>query len=178
MSKNLNSKLNEKLDTAELLEIVDNSLSVKQVQKALGFSDKGQYSLIIRQFLIDNDVDISHFTSNGVASAVQIEKECLCCSKAFKTIKRKVREQVVCSRACSNTYFRSGENNGNFIDGARNYRDKAFKHYKHVCARCSFSNVLALEVHHKDRNRSNNDISNLEIICANCHTIEHKTHKA
>lgn len=178
MSKNLLNKLQEKLDTGELLELVDNSLAVRQVQRALGFSDKGQYTKIIREFLTSNDVDISHFTVNGIAPAKQIEKQCLCCGISFLTEKRSTREQVVCSRACSNTYFRSGKNNGNFIDSPNNYRNKAFKHYLPICVRCGVDNILALEVHHKDRDRSNNDLSNLEIICANCHTIEHKTHKA
>lgn len=178
MSKNLLNKLQEKLDSGELLELVDTSFAVLQVQRALGFSDRGQYAKIVREFLISNDVDISHFTPNGVAPVKPIEKQCLCCGNTFTTEKRNIKEQVVCSRACSNTYFRSGENNGNFRDSPNNYRNKAFKHYSPVCIRCGFSNILALEVHHKDRDRSNNDLSNLETVCANCHTIEHKTHKA
>lgn len=178
MSKNLISKLQKSLDSGDLLEIVDNSLAIRQVQRALGFSDKGQYGQIIRDFLNTNEVDISHFTVNGMAKAKRIEKECLCCRVLFSTEKRSTKEQVVCSRACSNTYFRSGEENGNFIDSPNNYRNKAFKHYSPVCARCGFAHLLALEVHHKDRDRSNNNLDNLEIVCANCHTIEHKTHKA
>jgi len=54
------------------------------------------------------------------------------------------------------------------------YRRKALNHYKHICNRCSYSNFLALEVHHLDRNKENNDLTNLEILCANCHTIAHK----
>ena len=30
---------------------------------------------------------------------------------------------------------------------------------------------IPLEVHHKDGNKNNNDISNLEILCPNCHTF-------
>lgn len=58
--------------------------------------------------------------------------------------------------------------------GEYSYRDKAFREYGKVCSRCGYNNSLALEVHHKDKNRKNNDISNLEVLCANCHTIEHK----
>ncbi len=58
---------------------------------------------------------------------------------------------------------------------SKDYRAKALRELPHVCVRCSFSNVNALEVHHKDKNRSNNDISNLEILCANCHSIEHRS---
>ena len=33
-------------------------------------------------------------------------------------------------------------------------------------------------VYHKDTNRENNDISNLEVLCANCHAIEHWENKS
>lgn len=45
------------------------------------------------------------------------------------------------------------------------------------CNRCNYNNEpLILGVHHKDRNRNNNDISNLEILCPNCHSLEHLKH--
>lgn len=55
------------------------------------------------------------------------------------------------------------------------YRDIVFKlHNKpKICERCGFDKDPAIIVHHKDRNRSNNDISNLEVLCCNCHAIEH-----
>ena len=42
------------------------------------------------------------------------------------------------------------------------------------CERCGFDNKWALIVHHKDGNGKNNKRENLEMICANCHYIEHK----
>lgn len=60
--------------------------------------------------------------------------------------------------------------------GIHTYRDKAFKTYLPICAVCGFSNKAALEVHHIDRNRNNNNIDNLRILCANCHLIEHQGH--
>lgn len=173
MSKVLLRKLEEHIDSGHLLEIVDESLAVVQVLRKLGFSEKGQYVSIVREFLTLNDIDTSHFTPNGKPKTGFIEKECLCCGKLFKTEKRPSNQQVTCSRACSNTYFRSGINNGNFIDSPNNYRNKALKAYKPICNICGFSNIAALQVHHKDRNRLNNDISNLEILCANCHALEH-----
>lgn len=58
--------------------------------------------------------------------------------------------------------------------GNSSYRKKAFKLLNNICDLCGYSNVDALEVHHKDKNRDNNDISNLQILCANCHTLTHK----
>jgi hypothetical protein len=60
----------------------------------------------------------------------------------------------------------------------KDYRLIAFRRVKlPQCERCGFSNKDALEVHHKDKNRKNNLIENLEIVCANCHSIEHRSLK-
>jgi hypothetical protein len=174
MSKILNNKLNEYLNSGQLLEIVDRSLSNSEVLRQLGYSEKGQYVSIIKQFLIDNEVDFSHFTSNGKPSTL-ITKICLNCNKEFNCIKRPTKEQQTCSRSCSNTYFRSKVFSSEFEASESSYRKLAFTHYRHCCNRCGFNNVSALEVHHIDRNRANNNLNNLEILCANCHSIEHTT---
>jgi 5-methylcytosine-specific restriction endonuclease McrA len=41
------------------------------------------------------------------------------------------------------------------------------------CKICGFDDLNVLCVHHIDGNRKNNDISNLEILCANCHFKMH-----
>lgn len=60
-----------------------------------------------------------------------------------------------------------------YKDGTRAYRKIAFREKPKLCERCGFDKEAALVVHHKDRNRDNNTISNLEVLCANCHAIEH-----
>lgn len=56
----------------------------------------------------------------------------------------------------------------------KTYRVAAFRVYPHKCNRCGYDEVVeALEVHHRDRNRENNTIENLEIICPTCHVVEH-----
>lgn len=42
------------------------------------------------------------------------------------------------------------------------------------CNRCGYSsNPEILVVHHVDRDRKNNDVNNLEVLCPNCHALEH-----
>lgn len=41
------------------------------------------------------------------------------------------------------------------------------------CERCGFNDKRALCMHHVDRNRKNNIGENLELLCWNCHVIEH-----
>jgi hypothetical protein len=58
--------------------------------------------------------------------------------------------------------------------GERNYRLIALRNLPNHCNRCGYErNISVLQVHHKDRNRSNSSIENLEILCANCHAEEH-----
>lgn len=42
------------------------------------------------------------------------------------------------------------------------------------CERCSYeTHPEILVVHHRDRDRTNNDLNNLEVLCPNCHALEH-----
>jgi hypothetical protein len=75
-----------------------------------------------------------------------------------------------CSRKCSSIHKATF--------GAKNYVVKGFaqtykKFNKICCERCQIENQFVLQVHHKDEDRKNNDIKNLETICANCHALEH-----
>lgn len=54
------------------------------------------------------------------------------------------------------------------------YREIAFRNYPAKCNRCGYSEVEGiLEVHHKNRNRLDRSLENLEILCPNCHQEEH-----
>lgn len=42
------------------------------------------------------------------------------------------------------------------------------------CARCGFNaHPQILQIHHRDQDRKNNNLDNLEILCPNCHALEH-----
>lgn len=119
---------------------------------------------------------------NNVLKGTSVQLKCAHCSKEFfRSLSKSVAPKFglsFCNRECKEAgqgYIKEiqpshyGTGTGEF-----SYREKAFNHYKAICAHCSYSNILALEVHHIDKNRRNNDLSNLQILCANCHTIEHK----
>ena len=46
------------------------------------------------------------------------------------------------------------------------------------CERCSYEKFEILQVHHRNRNRKDNAIDNLELICPNCHYEEHFLRKS
>jgi len=42
------------------------------------------------------------------------------------------------------------------------------------CQRCGYDEVPeVLELHHRDRDRKNNELTNLELLCPTCHSVEH-----
>lgn len=54
------------------------------------------------------------------------------------------------------------------------YRHYAMTNMPNACNRCGYDKYVGiLEVHHINRDRSNNSLSNLEILCPNCHQEEH-----
>ncbi len=43
---------------------------------------------------------------------------------------------------------------------------------KKCCELCN--NINSLDIHHKDRNKLNNNTDNLQVLCRSCHTKEHR----
>src|SRR5207249_2067253 len=64
-----------------------------------------------------------------------------------------------------------GSTNGDAMSMRVNYRKLAFQQYPPLCAHCGFGIPAVLEVAHIDGNRGNNDVSNLVILCPNCHKM-------
>lgn len=45
------------------------------------------------------------------------------------------------------------------------------------CSKCGYDKEInILGIHHKDRNRDNNSLNNLLVLCPTCHSIEHQKH--
>ena len=62
--------------------------------------------------------------------------------------------------------------------GVPDYRVIAFAAYEHKCAICGYNKYEeVLEVHHKDGDRTNAAVENLELLCPTCHTENHFVNK-
>jgi hypothetical protein len=73
-----------------------------------------------------------------------------------------------------NGNVRVSENHGNWSNGQATYRDRLKKSkQKRECQKCGIADKRVLIVHHKDKNRSNNEIENLTWLCCNCHYLVH-----
>jgi hypothetical protein len=147
-----------------------------EVIKNLGGHDNGTWRRKIRNLEKEYLVEIPKYTKDLLYDI--IEKQCPVCDKKFKTQKGHKREKTVCSHACSNTYFRSGENNPNYkdgFDGEAHYRKICFTHHKKECCICGFNHVV--EVHHMDCDKNNNTPNNLIPLCPNHHKMFHSRHR-
>ena len=174
MSKILLDKLNVLLTSGELENIVVNSFSASGVVRKLGYSENGKRIKYVREYLISNGISICHWTTNGMKPVSHIQRICPVCNEMFSGIPSEIKDQVTCSVGCANTYFRSGKDNPNYKNGKGSYRNFALANLDAKCVICGYSHIEALEVHHLDKDRSNNNITNLEILCANCHVLKHK----
>lgn len=107
------------------------------------------------------------------------EKPCIICGKLILAQANK----KTCSRACANK-----NRAGIKYKLSQPRRDKV-RHYKSLklrllksrakcCERCGYNKWEILVIHHKDRNRENNKLDNLELLCPNCHSVEHYLEKS
>src|SRR3989344_6821878 len=109
--------------------------------------------------------------------------ECNNCGKRLyrrpKDFLKSISGLFFCNRSCHaiwrNKNVRIGKNHPNWLTGASTYRKLLLEHTKELrCENCNFPDERALVVHHKDSNRSNNVLANLELLCRNCHHIKHE----
>lgn len=60
----------------------------------------------------------------------------------------------------------------------RGLKIRLLKERGYKCEKCDYRRYEILQVHHKDKNRKNNNLENLELICPNCHYEEHFLEKS
>ena len=99
-------------------------------------------------------------------------------SKRLSECRKSRHGKFFCSRLC--------KDNGQSLEGLcpeirpshydtgkHSYRRRAFKKYGKICSRCGYGeHERMLDVHHKDKNRAHNQITNLEVLCVWCHALE------
>ena len=134
----------------QLRTICQNSYSYSQVIKELGLTPAGGNYYTIKKDIIDNSIDISHFTfkawNQGKRFRPVVQKkpleEVLVLNSSYQSHKLRLRliSEGYFERKCYNCQLR------NWLD-----------------------NPIPLELHHIDGNHFNNLIENLTLLCPNCH---------
>ncbi len=112
----------------------------------------------------------------GVSS--RREKPCVVCKAPILSSKHR----KTCSRSCANTHragikYKIGSPRDKVKD-QRSIKIRLIDARGKRCERCGFDKVEVLHVHHKNRDRTDNTLENLELICPNCHYTEHYLEKS
>ena len=106
-----------------------------------------------------------------------VRLDCAYCGKPFMrnagdAAKTKYKKRIYCDRECMwADKIRQAPRSKKW--GAVSKWFRRFNRMK-CCSRCGYDEETGiLIIHHKDRNRDNNELDNLEVLCPNCHSLEH-----
>lgn len=146
-----------------------------------GYCDK-EFDKYVKHYKRSERLGHLHYCSRKCSQLAQnkgeMRKCAWCCTEIYVSESRRKRSKsgkYFCSRSCSNSHRNTlyvGSKHPNYR-GAE-YREKALSAYGAKCTRCGYDKCkAAIEVHHKDHNRDNNNLCNLEVLCRNCHAEEH-----
>ncbi len=106
------------------------------------------------------------------------EKPCAVCQKPIMSSLNK----KTCSRSCSNIHraglkYKGGRPRDKVVS-QRHLKLRLLESRGKKCELCNYQKYEILQVHHKDGNHGNNELSNLELICPNCHFEKHFLEKS
>jgi len=151
--------------------------------------DKFQREIKQIDYARRNRAPVNSFCSKrceGIFRTPEPNFSCFVCSKPVHVspvrLKRSQTGNIFCSRTCSNVVRNTkykGENHPLWNGGGAIYRKIALDFYGISCTNKECSLIKAgisipvsmIDVHHRDGNRSHNEISNLEVLCVWCHAL-------
>jgi hypothetical protein len=147
-----------KVSDEKFTEIVKSSFSIRQVISTLGYIPAGGNYQTMNIRIKKLNLDTSHFHGQSWNKG--------------KKLPNKVDTQ---------DYLTNKKSIQSFKLRNRLIKDKILEV---KCYRCNLTEwneePISLELHHKDGNTSNNNLSNLELLCPNCHsqTENHRRRKS
>lgn len=140
-----------KFTRQEIEEFVRDSYSYASLAEKIGYDKQGgSYIETVKSMVSELDLDVSHFTGQGWLSGKTYK------SKRYMSFDEYVKTGCVTTDKLRKKLLR---------DGLK----------EHICECCNntmWNNMpIPLEVHHIDGDLTNNDISNLQLLCPNCHAL-------
>lgn len=138
---------NRNYSLEEFQQICNESESVREVVQKLGYAPNGGGTAArVKRDIENNNIDISHFTGQAHTKNIGKYKTPI---EDYLTNKVKITSHKLRLRLLKEGIF------------------------EYKCACCGNSEWLGqpipLELHHKDGNKDNNSLDNLELRCPNCH---------
>ncbi len=151
----MRSKLS-KVTIEELQNIINISNSLAQVLFYFGLKSAGGNYLTIKKIISDNKLDLSKLKEN-----------------AKKENAERCKLNIIRKEHDLNDIL----NNKVYYNSTSRLKIRLINNgiLKDECNRCKISiwqgQKLSLHLHHKDGNRVNNSLENLELLCPNCHSL-------
>lgn len=113
---------------------------------------------------------------NGISQ--RKETPCIVCGKLILAGLHK----KTCSRSCANknrtgVRYKIGRPKDK-VKSQQALKLRLLEKRGKACERCCYNKFEILQIHHKDRNKHNNNLNNLEILCPNCHYEDHFLEKS
>lgn len=140
----------KKYTKEELVLAVANSFSLRETLRKLGIAPAGGNYQSLKKAIDYFEIDNSHFTGQGHLKG-----------KTHQFNTRPIQEVL-----------KNGKYENTFKLKLRLIREGLKEHKCEGCLRGKWlGNKIPLELHHKDGNRKNNQLSNLELLCPNCHAF-------
>jgi hypothetical protein len=138
-----------KYSVDDLKNAVQNSFSIRQVLESLGIVPAGGNYQTVKNRIAKYNIDTSHFRGQSWNKG-----------------------KIIGPRKSIKSYLIKNSTIQSFKLKKRLLSDKVFEH---KCYRCNqdtwLEQTIPLELHHIDGNNSNNILSNLTLLCPNCHAL-------
>lgn len=151
-----------KYDKEWLTELCKDSYSFAEVLKKAGRKPGGGNQQTLKNKIKEFDIDISHFTGQLWSKGKTKETDERIANGA-KSNEKYTLEEV----------FKKDSQIGQ--KGLRGYIER-YSIIEYKCSKCGndgkwLDGTIKLEVHHKDGDNHNNEVSNLTYLCPNCHSL-------
>ena len=139
-----------KYTNEELIDAVKNSQSIRSVLKKIGLTPAGGNYENVKKYIDELGIDTSYFLGQSILK------------RKTHSYKMRPLEKVLIHKKLENIWKLK---NRLLAEGIK----------EHCCEQCKRTkwqgDLIPLELHHKDGDRTNNTLENIELLCPNCHSL-------
>lgn len=139
-----------KYTNEQLAEAVKTSHSIRAVLKKIGLTPAGGNYGAIKKRISELELETSHFLGQAILR------------NKTHTYGTRPLEKILVHKKLENTWRLKN----------RLLREEIKEHHCEKCGNTEWlGNPIPLELHHKDGDRTNNRLQNIELLCPNCHSL-------